>query len=159
MFVYSFRASTAKFLAVVAVALTTLVLLVVFVPSYSVSDSAVSETAVYRYTGIRSDGDRREFLGQFGWEVADAVVEEREVTVPSEFDKVFAAYNELQKEQGFDLSRYKKKTVMRYTYEITNFEGYDGTVYANLIVYRGRVIGADLTSKELDGFVCGLEGK
>ena len=159
MFVYSFRASTAKFLAVVALALTTLVLLVVFVPSYSVSDSTVSETAVYRYTGVRSDGDRREFLGQFGWEVAEAVIEEREVTIPSEFDKVFAAYNELQKEQGFDLSRYKRKTVMRYTYEVTNFDGYDGTVYANLIIHRGRVIGADLSSKELDGFVCGLEGK
>ena len=159
MFVYSFRASTAKFFAVVALALTTLVLLIVFVPTYAAGESAASETTVYRYTKIRTDGDRREFLRQFGWEVAETVVEEREVTVPSEFDKVFAAYNELQKEQGFDLSKYRKKTVMRYTYEITNFEDYEGTVYANLILYRNRVIGADICSADVSGFICGLEGK
>ncbi len=159
MFVYSFRASTAKFLAVVALALTTLVLLIVFVPVYAAGESEASETTVYRYTKIRTDADRKEFLRQFGWEVADAAVEEREVTVPSEFDKVFAAYNELQKEQGFDLSKYRKKTVMRYTYEITNFEDYEGTVYVNLIVYRNRVIGADICSADAGGFICGLEGK
>lgn len=159
MFVYSFRASTAKFFAVVALALTTLVLLIVFVPTYAAGDSAASETTVYNYTKIKTDADRKTFLSQFGWEVAETAIEEREVTIPSEFDKVFAAYNELQKEQGFDLSKYKKKTVMRYTYEVTNFEDYEGTVYVNLIVYRNRVIGADICSADVSGFICGLEGK
>ena len=161
MFVYSFRASTAKFLAVVALALTTLVLLIVFVPTYAVSseDGTVAGEAAYRYTGIKSDADRRAFLGQFGWETAEGVVEEREVTIPSDFDKVFAAYNELQREQGFDLSKYKKKTVMRYTYEITNYEGYEGTVYVNLLLYRSRVIGADVCSADVSGFITGLEKK
>ena len=89
----------------------------------------------------------------------EAAVEEREVTIPSDFDKVFAAYNELQKEQGFDLSAYRKKTVMRYTYEVENFEDYEGTVYVNLIVYRNRVIGADISSLDVSGFVCGLTGR
>lgn len=161
MFVYSFRASTAKFFAVVALALTTLVLLIVFVPTYAASggEGTVAGDAVYNYTKIKTDEDRKTFLSQFGWETADAAAMEAEVTIPSEFDKVFAAYNELQKEQGFDLSKYKKKTVMRYTYEITNFEGYEGTVYANLIIYRNRVIGADICSADVSGFICGLEGK
>ena len=161
MFVYSFRASTAKFFAVVALALATLVLLIVFVPTYAADagDGAVAGQAVYNYTKIRTDADRKTFLAQFGWEVAENAVKECEVTIPSEFDKVFAAYNELQKEQGFDLSKYKKKTVMRYTYEVTNFENYEGTVYVNLILYRNRVIGADLCSADVSGFICGLDGK
>ena len=158
MFIYSFRASTAKFFAVVALALTTLVLLIVFVPTY-VNGEAAADAEVYNYTKIKTDADRKNFLSQFGIEVAERIVEEREVTIPSEFDKVFAAYNELQKEQGFDLSKYRKKTVMRYTYEVTNFRDYDGTVYVNLIIYRNRVIGADIASADVSGFICGLEGR
>ena len=159
MFVCSFRASTAKFFAIVALSLLTLVLLIVFVPTYAAGEGTAVGSTTYTYTKIKSDADRKTFLSQFGWEVTGAALEGREVTVPSEFDKVFAAYNELQKEQGFDLSKYKKKTAMRYTYEVTNFEGYEGTVYANLIVYRNRVIGADLCSADVSGFICGLEGR
>lgn len=160
MFVYSFRASTAKFFAVVALALTTLVLLIVFVPTYAADagDGTVDGEVTYVYTKIKTDEDRKAFLSQFGWEVRETAVAECEVTIPSDFDKVFAAYNELQKQQGFDLSKYKKKTVMRYTYEITNFSEYEGTVYVNLIIYRNRVIGADICSADVSGFVCGLEG-
>ena len=159
MFVYSFRASTAKFFAVVALALTTLVLLIVLVPTYTSSEGTEAGASTYTYNKIKDEEDRQSFLSQFGWKVSAAPTETREVTIPSEFDKVFAAYNELQKEQGFDLSKYKKKTATRYTYEVTNFEGYDGTVYVNLIVYRNRVIGADLCSADVSGFICGLEGR
>ena len=158
MFVYSMRASTVKFLAVLALSLVTLVLLIVFVPTYAADTEASGETS-YNYAKIRTEEDRRAFLAQFGWEVSGDPVEVREVTIPSEFDKVFAAYNELQKEQGFDLSRYRKRSVMRYTYEVTNFEDYEGTVYVNVIVYRNRVIGGDLCSADTSGFVCGLTGR
>ena len=158
MFIYSLRASTVKFLAVLALALVTLVLLIVFVPTYAV-DTETSAGTMYSYTKIRSEEDRRAFLSQFGWEVSGDPVEVKEVTIPSEFDKVFAAYNELQKEQGFDLSKYRRKSVMRYTYEVTNYEGYEGTVYVNVIVYRNRVIGGDLCSADASGFVSGLSGR
>ena len=69
--------------------------------------------SVYTYNKVKSEEDRQSFLAQFGWEVSSAPTETREVTIPSEFDKVFAAYNELQKEQGFDLSKYRKKTATR----------------------------------------------
>ena len=81
----------------------------------------------------------------------------REVTIPAEFDKVFAGYNELQKAQGLDLSKYKKKTVTRYTFTVTNYDGYDGTVYANVLVYRNRVIGGDICSADVSGFIHGFE--
>ena len=53
-----------------------------------------------------------------------------EITIPEEFDKIFMGYNEIQKRQGLDLSRYKNKSVMRYTYEVTNYSGEDGKVYS-----------------------------
>ena len=162
MFIYSLRASTVKLVGVICVALTVLITLIAFVPTYAISSqtsTAPDDTAVsYSYDKIKTPEDAAAFLSQFGWEVDATPVSVKSVTIPSEFDKVFAAYNEIQKEQGFDLSKYRKKTVMRYTYEVTNYEGYDGVVYVNLIVYRNRVIGADLSSADVKGFVCGLEG-
>lgn len=162
MFVYSFRASTIRFVAVVAVALVTLGVLIAFVPTYTAAkegDGAVAGTVSYNYTKIKTDEDRKNFLAQFGISVKDEEVASGEVTIPSEFDKVFAAYNALQKEQGFDLSKYRKKTVMRYTYEVKNYEGYEGTVYVNILVYRNRVIGGDICSADVNGFIKGLDGK
>ena len=84
-------------------------------------------------------------------------VEVKTVTIPSEFDKVFAAYNELQKEQGLNLSKFKNKEVTRYTFSVTNYPDYDGTVYANVLVYRNRVIGGDVCSADVNGFIHGFE--
>ena len=46
---------------------------------------------------------------------------------------------------------------MRYTYEITNYPDYKGTVYANLIVYRDRIIGGDICTADVNGFIHGFE--
>jgi len=61
--------------------------------------------------------------------------------------------------QGLNLSKYKGKDVTRYTFRITNYDGYEGTVYANVLVYRNRVIGGDLCSADATGFVHGFEKK
>lgn len=157
MFIYSLKASTIKFFAVVCVALATLITLIAFIPVAAVGDFAVSAGADINYGGIKTNDDRIEFLGQFGWQVKPEAIECIEVTVPSEFDKIFTAYNEIQRAQGLDLTKYKKKNVTRYTYEITNYDGYDGVVYANIIVYRNRVIAGDVCSADVKGFMHGLE--
>lgn len=157
MFIYSLRASTLKFFAVVSVALATLITLIAFIPAYGQESAAVSGEVEIRYDGIKTEADRVAFLRQFGWEVKGEPIEVKEVTIPSEFDKIFMGYNEIQKRQGLDLSDYKKKKVTRYTYEITNYKEEDGVVYANLLVYRNRVIGGDLCSADATGFIHGFE--
>ena len=160
MFVYSLRASTLKFFAVICVALVTLITLITFIPDYgSISASATNEqiSENYNFDRVKTNDDRVAFLSQFGWEVSTQPIESVEVTIPSSFDKIFVGYNEIQKQQGLDLSRYRKKRVTRYTYEITNYEGYEGKVYANLIVFRGRVIAGDISAADPMGFVTGLE--
>ena len=160
MFVYSLRASTLKFFAVVCVALTALITMITFIPGYNGGDLGYITTGNEKeinYDKIRNDEERVKFLEQFGWQVNPTPVESVEITIPEEFDKIFTAYNEIQKRQGLDLSKYKKKKVERYTYEITNHEGEKGKVYANVIVYRNRVIGGDICSARPDGFIHGFE--
>ena len=97
------------------------------------------------------------YINSCRWQVEERCADISYITIPEEFDKIFTGYNEIQKRQGLDLSKYKKKKVMRYTYEITNYEGEEGKVYANVIVYRNRVIGGDICSARADGFIHGFE--
>lgn len=171
MFIYSMRASTIRFVGIVCVALAALVTLIAFVPAYA-GDSqtnagapgegqaapASDNTAVtYRYDKVKSADDAAAFLSQFGYVVDAGSAETEKVTIPAEFDKVFAGYNELQKAQGLDLAKYKKKSVTRYTFSVTNYDGWDGPVYANVLVYRNRVIGGDICSADVSGFIHGFE--
>lgn len=161
MFICSLRASTVKLVAVICVALTVLVTLIAFVPTYVISSPAsanAGETGVsYSYDKVKTAEDAAAFLTQFGWTVNPTPTETRTVTIPAEFDKVFSAYNELQKEQGLNLSKYKNREVTRYTFTVQNYPEYEGTVYANVLVYRSRVIGGDLCSADASGFVHGFE--
>ncbi len=161
MFVYSMRATTIKLVGVICVALTVLITLIAFVPTYNISGNAADADAdvSYSYDKIKNVSDAAGFLSQFGWTVDATPTEVKTVTIPAEFDKVFSAYNELQKVQGLNLSKYKGKDVTRYTFRITNYEGYEGTVYANVLVYRNRVIGGDVCSAHASGFVQGFEKK
>lgn len=159
MFVYSLRASTLKFFAVVCVALVTLITLIAFIPSFEEAPTSanVGENGNYTFEKVKTNDDRVKFISQFGWQVKSEPVTSVEVTIPTNFDKVFMGYNEIQKEQGLDLVKYKDKEVMRYTYEVTNYEDYDGVVYATILVYRNKVIGGDICSADADGFIHGFE--
>lgn len=156
MFVYSVKGSTLKFFGALTLALTALVLLVIFVPSYG---GDVPTGGDIRYSGIRTHEDRVAFLSQFGWKVEDTPDLSEKVTIPGEFDSVFMNYNDLQKEQGLDLSRYRRKEADHFRYVITNYPGAEGKVYVNLLIYRGKVIGGDISSAAAGGFVAGFAGK
>ena len=159
MFIYSVRANTLKFAGIISVALITLVTLIIFVPSYDSVDTDVPyvENKSASFDNIKSSADVVNFLSQFGWSVKEDAVENVEITIPAEFDSVFAGYNDIQKKQGLDLGKYKKKNMVRYTYEVTNYADYDGRVLANVIVYKNKVVGGDICSAALDGFVHGFE--
>ena len=159
MFIYSMHANTIKFFAVICLALTVLITLIAFVPTYATGqDTAeVGLNVSYNYEKIKNNEDRINFIKQFGWEVDAQPLKEQEVTIPKEFDKIFAAYNEIQRKQGLDLSSFKKKNVMRYTYTVTNYPDYDGEVYINILVYCNKVIGGDVCSADVNGFIHGFE--
>lgn len=114
-----------------------------------------SSSGEINYSGVKDNEARVSFIESFGLRVDSEPIEEDNFTMPDNFDRVILGYNELQKKQGLDLSKYAKKKVTRYTYNVTNYD-YDGEVYANLFIYRGKVIACDVSSASPDGFVVPL---
>ena len=101
---------------------------------------------------------RLAFLLGYGWEADTEAVEVREITIPDVFDDVYLKCNEVQKAQGMDLERYRGKTCRQWIYNVTNYPA-QGTVHASLLVLDGKIIGGDLSSTELDGFLCAFNGE
>jgi hypothetical protein len=151
------RASSIKLFAVIALSLIILFSLVAFGNEESVYASI--EGKEINYGSIKTREDRISFIEGFGLKVDKNSEKEESFVMPESFDRVILGYNELQKEQGLNLTKYKNKEVTRYTFTVTNYEGYDGTVYANVLVYRNRVIGGDVCSADVTGFVQGFEKK
>lgn len=105
---------------------------------------------------LPENADRVAFLRDLGWEVEPEPVNRQEVIIPRSFTAVFENYNELQKQQGFDLADYQGMTVTLYTYEVVNWPDKGLTVLADLYLCRNRVIAGDVHSTALDGFMIGL---
>lgn len=105
-----------------------------------------------------SDNDNRvQFLQSQGWQVTTSPKEASQVRIPQEQSPVYSRYNDLQKSQGYDLSQYAGKTVMRYVYEINNYPDAEQPVYATLLVYKNQIIGGDVTNTAAKGAVQGLK--
>ncbi len=99
---------------------------------------------------------RVKFLTDLGWEVTASPVEATEVKIPKKSDEVFDRYNELQKSQGYDLTKFAGKTAMRYVYKITNYPDATEPVYATLLIYKDQIIGGDVTNTTPGGKVQGF---
>ena len=106
---------------------------------------------------LATNDGRVQFLKSFGWEVATSPKESGQVRIPEQSTEVFDRYNALQKSQGYDLSQYAGKTVMRYVYKITNFPGATEPVYATLLIYKDQVIGGDVTDTAAKGAIRGFK--
>ena len=104
-------------------------------------------------TGVANNDARVAFLKSFGWEVTTSPVESGQVRIPETGSNVFNRYNELQKSQGYDLSAYAGKTVMRYVYQINNYPDATAPVYATLLIYKNQVIGGDVTDTSANGTI------
>ena len=153
MFMYTVRATSLRFALVLVLSVSVLVLLLLFGGGESVY--AMADGEVIHYSGVRTKEERMDFLKQFGIEVKEESEQTENFTVSETLDRVLLSYNELQKKQGLDLSKYTGKRLVRYTYEVTNCER-DGTVYVNLFVSRGRVVAGDVSGEGDAEFVIAL---
>lgn len=99
-----------------------------------------------------------EFLKGYGWEVDADNVHTQQTVIPKEFSKVYERYNALQLKQGYDLSKYKGEQAIQYTFTVKNYKDYEH-VEAHVLTWGGKIIGGDLCSTELNGFMTGFEGK
>ncbi|HIT19165.1 MAG TPA: DUF4830 domain-containing protein [Candidatus Fimivivens faecavium] len=104
----------------------------------------------------KTEEQRQEFAAELGWQIGAAPVEVEEVVVPKEFDAVYEKYNQIQLDQGLGLQKLRGKRMKRYSYEVLNYPGQAENVRLNLLVYNGKIVGGDVCSMELDGFMHGL---
>jgi len=120
---------------------------------------------IFVCSGSEPDGDSQEkitdFLAECGYTVANPVT--KEITIPENFSEVYTSYNEIQKKQGFDLSRYKGKSATLYTFTVIGYINEQGEpenhIEAHVIVCGGKIVGADVSSTRLDGFMKGVRSK
>ena len=115
------------------------------------------ETQTTAAAAVSNNDARVQFLKSFGWDVTTSPTETGQVNIPEETSQVFERYNKLQKSQGYDLSRYAGKKVMRYVYKINNFPGATEPVYATLLVYKNQIIGGDVTDTAAKGQIQGFK--
>ena len=101
--------------------------------------------------------ERAAFLKDCGWEVDVATEEEQIIHIPEHFTAVYQDYNDLQLQQGYDLSLYGGQDCTLYSYTVLNYPDPEQTVIANLYIYRNRIIGGDIHSTNLNGFMIGIK--
>lgn len=131
------------------------VLTLVFIADATLPDGILPVSA---RISAGDDMERAKFLLSYGWEISTVPLEVVEITIPREFNQVYEKYNQLQISQGFDLEKYRGKAVTRYTYSVINYPDKTENVRANLLVYKNRVIGGDICTVEMDGFMHSFEG-
>ena len=154
MFVISVKSKHLKSIFAIAVAFILTVIGGVVYVSES-SSTPVSKINSYSLKAITEE-DRQSFFAGAGFTVNPVPLEVREIIIPEEFDKVYNEYNELQKAQGFDLTEYKGLRVKSWSYEITNYPGFEnsnGQIRGNILTYKGEVIACDISNIELNGFM------
>ena len=133
-------------------AIAVIAVIVVLVLLFGGSKDAASTAA----PAVSGNDGRVEFLKGFGWDVAASPTETGQVRIPESATDVYDRYNALQKSQGYDLSQYAGKTVMRYVYKINNYPGAADPVYATVLVYKNQIIGGDVTDTSAKGVVSGF---
>lgn len=119
-------------------------------------DTSAAATPAMETQHVKSNDDRLDFLARCGWQVQEEPLAMEEMLIPNEFDASYDQYLALQSGQGFDLTKYCGKRVKRYAYQITNYPSGEEGVQVGILIYKDQVIGGEVLSPALDGFIHGL---
>ncbi len=148
MNIYTFKL-TKKTFGIIAAAVLLIVGLIIALCSCGRGDA--TETS-----GKLSEQDElMQFITSLGYAPDNEKHSMREVVVPSNFDEVYTKYNELQKQNGYDLEKYKGKKVCLHTFPLKDYDGAQD-VLCDLLVYKGKVIGGSIYTADVSGFMHGL---
>lgn len=154
MFIFTAKLHRGRILAVAAAAV---VVCGALVGANVLSGKGAAVATAVSPKGVKTNEDRVAYLESYGWQVSAKPIAVEELAVPEEFDETYQQYLDLQSSQGFDLTEYCGKRVKRYTYEITNYPTGETGVQAGLLIYKNTVVGGDVLSPQLGGFIHSLE--
>lgn len=119
----------------------------------------LSEIYAVNNTGFnaKNNSDRVTFVENLGCVLLSNQPETKTVIIPEVFYDVYNNYNDMQKSAGYDLSLYKGCEVTIYTYQIKSQQNHTGESVVNLMVYKDKIIGGDISSTALGGYMLPLK--
>lgn len=153
MFLLSLKSLKGKMLFLVTAVIAAVIVLII-INSGSTQSKATQADSTLNFSA-ETENDRLNFISQLGLTVENEPLSVNEILIPSEFDEVYTQYNNIQLQSGFNLTNYKGYTVKKWTYRVTDYPGYEksNSVQLTLLVYRNRIIGGDICSTAIDGFM------
>ena len=155
MRVMTFKAKPKTIFGISMCLLGVLVMILTFFGNHSAKPVTKTSAEISGET----EKDRADFLKSFGWEF-ESRYSQKEVKIPMYFNDVYKNYNEIHTSQGFNLEDYKGKKATLYSYKINNYKGHekDEFIYADILVYNGKIIGGDICSTNAEnGFMHGFK--
>ena len=158
MFVLSFKASSVKIIGIICLCLVAAIALISFLPQtgayLNVNKLDISKTL--SKIDVKKEQGRLDYFTALGYSVDDENTVKTTEKIPEVFDAVTEKYNDLQRAQGFDLKRLGGKNVTGYTYRVSSLpDGSDVSdrgYLATLVVYKNRVVAADLCCPERQAY-------
>lgn len=96
--------------------------------------------------------DPAAYLASLGWEtVGDPVCDQ--VQMPDTFGPAYDQFLQLQREGGFHLETCAGAVVTRYTFTLSNYPSGEAGILADVMMLEGRIVGGEIRSPALDGFM------
>ena len=160
MFIYSLKTTKKKMLSLIIILIVIIGAIIIITSVLNKAEETMyieTSKAIKVSTAAKTEKERLKFITSFGWEVEEQPTEINEVLIPANFDDVYLKYNMIQKTQGMDLLKYKSKKIKRYSYEIINYPDGEKDIRINLLIYKNKIIGGDVCSVKLDGFMHGFK--
>ena len=105
---------------------------------------------------IESAQDIQTWFTGYGLEVDGASITADKVKIPRKWDDSFSAFNGVVQQSGMDLTRYKGKTVEKWSALLPAASNGETSRYGVLLVYKKKAVGAYLLEKP-SGTVTGLK--
>lgn len=152
MMIYTVKFSKKKAIAILLSLAIIIATIILAVPKAEAEPVQTTAAAIK----VRSEADCLNYIASLGYTAEGSPVEQKEVTIPRTFDAVYEEYNRIQQSCGFDLTAYRGRKVTLYTYAVTNYPN-QPDVRCDLLVHRGKVIGGNLYTTAIDGFMHGLK--
>lgn len=121
-----------------------------------ISGRSVMAAAAASGNKIESAQDIQTWFTGYGLDVDAATIAADKVKIPRRWDDSFSAFNGVVQQSGMDLTRYKGKTVEKWSALLPAASSGETSRYGVLLVYKKKAVGAYLLEKP-SGTVLGLQ--
>lgn len=106
---------------------------------------------------IKNEKEARSYVEELGWVVEETPLGVQTLLVPEVLDESYEGYIQLQVSQGFTtLEEVTGEQVTQYRFRVLNHPTGEEGVQVNILCYENTVIGGEVLSPQVGGFLHGL---